>query len=107
MGFFLSGTIYYTLCKIFPLERVDEKDEHDYFGTFGYVSLPFVRSRPLSHPPTTAVKRRVQRIVADDGDSEPYLERDDPEVDQIKEALHKVESKEDTVGAIGVFPVRE
>lgn len=38
VGFFLSGTIYYGLCKIFPLERLDEKDEHDYFGTFGYVS---------------------------------------------------------------------
>ena len=70
-------------------------------------SHPFVRSWPRSNPPTAAVGSRVRRIVADDGDSEPYLERDDPEVDQIKEALHKVESKEDTVGSIGVFPVRE
>lgn len=46
VGFFLSGTIYYTLCKIFPLERVDEKDEHDYFGTFGYVRAP------VSHLPS-------------------------------------------------------
>jgi len=35
VGFFLSGTIYYALCKIFPLDRLDEVDEHDYFGTFG------------------------------------------------------------------------
>jgi hypothetical protein len=33
----MSGAIYYTLCKVFPLERLDETDEHDYFGTFGYV----------------------------------------------------------------------
>lgn len=45
VGFFLSGTIYYTLCKVFPLDRVDEKDEHDYFGTFGYVPC-FI---PTSH----------------------------------------------------------
>jgi len=35
VGFFLSGTIYYVLCKVFPLDRLDEVDEHDYFGTFG------------------------------------------------------------------------
>jgi hypothetical protein len=35
VGFFMSGTIYYALCKIFPLDRLDEVDEHDYFGTFG------------------------------------------------------------------------
>lgn len=41
------------------------------------------------------------------GCSEPYLERNDPDADCIKEALHKVQSKENTVGEIGVFPVRE
>lgn len=41
------------------------------------------------------------------GPSEPYIDRDDPEAEHIKEALHKVESKEDTVGEIGVIPVRE
>jgi len=39
-------------------------------------------------------------------DSEPYLE-DDVEGAAIKNALEKVMSKEDTVGEIGVFPVRE
>ena len=39
-------------------------------------------------------------------DSEPYLE-DDVEGPAIKNALEKVMSKEDTIGEIGVFPVRE
>ena len=39
-------------------------------------------------------------------DSEPYLE-DDVEGAAIKNVVEKVISKEDTVGEIGVFPVRE
>lgn len=54
--------------------------------------------------PSASIERFEDKA---DMDSEPYLERDDPEVDQIKETLHKVVSKEDTVGEIGVFPVRE
>jgi hypothetical protein len=39
--------------------------------------------------------------------SEPYMDRDDPEAMATKHAREKVESKEDIVGEIGVFPVRE
>jgi hypothetical protein len=39
--------------------------------------------------------------------SEPYLDRDDPEAVAVKDALEKVESKDVTIGGIGVFPVRE
>ena len=35
------------------------------------------------------------------------MDQDDPEAGPIKEALEKVQSKEDIVGEIGVFPVRE
>jgi len=39
--------------------------------------------------------------------SEPYLDGDDIEAVAVKHALEKVESKDDIVGEIGVFPVRE
>jgi hypothetical protein len=35
------------------------------------------------------------------------LDNDDPEAEHVKDALEKVRSKEDIVGEVGVFPVRE